>query len=109
MSEFKYLDNSKDFFWVPPGFNSPLSYDSVRIIIEANAKAIQSVNYKYDTLFINPLSFTIANYSAIVSGNLIDTAGIISPVRLIESGVLIKREDGWKLLSGQSAMLPLEN
>lgn len=108
LSEFKFLDNSKDFYWVPPGFTIPLSYDSVRTIIEQNAKAIRSVQYEYDSLLIVPLSPTIANYSAILSGNVTDTSGVNSPVRLIESGVLIKRKDGWKLLSGQTALLPLK-
>ena len=36
-AEFKYLDNSPDFFWVPPGYSSPLSYDSVRAILTQNA------------------------------------------------------------------------
>jgi len=108
LSEFRYLDNSPDFFWVPPGFNSPLSYDSVRTIIEQNAKAIKTVEYKHDSLLIIPLSPTIANYSAILSGHVTDTSGVSIPVRLIESGVAIKREEGWKLLSGQSALLPLK-
>jgi len=38
IAEFKYLDLSEDFFWVPPGYNSALDYDSVRVIIESNAK-----------------------------------------------------------------------
>ena len=33
-AEFDYLDESKEFFWVPPGYQSALSYDSVRAIIK---------------------------------------------------------------------------
>ena len=40
-----------------------------------------------------------------MNGQTIDTAGIESNVLIIESGTLIKRGDGWKLLSGQSAIL----
>jgi hypothetical protein len=34
-----------------------------------------------------------------------DTSGKTSSFSLIESGVLIKREDGWKLLSGQTSII----
>jgi len=36
---------------------------------------------------------------------MIDTSGVKSSVQIIESGTVIKRKDGWKLLSGQSATL----
>jgi len=104
-AEFLYLDNSSDFFWVPPGYTSALNYDSVRSILEKNAKSLSTVKLKWDTLQIFPLSNKIANYTGIVNGQMIDTAGIESNVLIIESGTLIKRGDGWKLLSGQSAIL----
>ena len=104
-AEFKYLDRSTDFFWVPPGYNSALSYDSVRHILEINAKAFQAVEFNWDTLKVYPLSDKIANYSGIVKGSMIDTSGIKSSVIIIESGTVIKRSDGWKLLSGQTAIL----
>lgn len=108
-AEFKYLDQSSDFFWVPPGYNTALSYDSVRSILEMNAKAFESIEFNWNTLEIFPLTNEIANYTGIVNGVMFDTAGVESKVSIIESGTLIKREDGWKLLSGQSAVLNLEN
>ena len=104
-SEFKYLDNSDDFFWVPPGQNCALSYDSVKAILEKNAVAFRKIEFHWDTLQIFPLSAQIATYSGIVSGTMIDTSGVKSSVQIIESGTVIKRKDGWKLLSGQSATL----
>jgi len=104
-AEFIYLDQSADFFWVPPGYNSPLSYDSVETILRMNAKAFNSVNLTWDSLNIFPLSGEIATYAGIVSGVMIDTAGIESRISIIESGTIIKRETGWKLLSGQSTIL----
>ena len=35
LSEFRYLDNSPDFFWVPPGYTSSISYDSVAVVLKA--------------------------------------------------------------------------
>src|SRR5688572_8196325 len=54
-AEFKYLDNSADFFWVPPGYSSPISYDSVATILHANAPLFKSIDNSFDTLNIIPL------------------------------------------------------
>ena len=103
LTEFKYLDNSEDFFWVPPGYYSPLSYDSVRLILIENDKALEALNFRWDTLRIIPLSNNLASYTGIVVGETQDTTGMIYPVSIIESGTVIRRTDGWKLLCGQSA------
>ena len=108
-AELKYLDQLTDFFWVPPGYKSTLSYDSVRHILESNAKSFQAIDFNRDTLQVFPLSDNIANYSGIVKGSMIDTSGIKSSVLIIESGTVIKRPDGWKILSGQSALLNTES
>lgn len=108
-AEFKYLDTSENFFWVPPGFTSPLPYDSVRTIVESNAKMFQSVQLQWDTLQLFQLSDQLLNYTGITSGEMVDTTGNKLRVSLIETGIVIKREDGWKLLSGQTANLPLKN
>lgn len=105
MAEFKYLDSSENFFWVPPGYTSALTYDSVKSILEKNAKAIRSVSFNWKVLHVFPLSDEIADYWGIVEGIMTDTAGIESKPKIIESGTVIKRTDGWKLLSGQSALL----
>ncbi|WP_353779401.1 hypothetical protein [Winogradskyella sp. 3972H.M.0a.05] len=104
-AEFEYLDISDEFFWVPPGYKTALSYDSVKTILEINSKALRSIELQWDTLQIFPLSNDIANYSGIVRSITIDTSGTKSTVSIIESGTLIKRKDHWKLLSGQSRLL----
>lgn len=104
-AEFQFLDHSADFFWVPPGYTSKLSYDSVYNILTANDKALSSIVLQWDTLEVFPLSNEIATFTGRVTGRMKDTAGQISRTAIIESGTLIKRTDGWKLLSGQSALL----
>ena len=66
-AEFQYLDHSADFFWVPPGYTSALTYDSVRTILTQNAKGFSAITFEWDTLQIFPLSEEIANYSGVVS------------------------------------------
>lgn len=41
----------------------------------------------------------------IVKGSMLDTSGIKASILIIESGTVIKRSDGWKLIRGQSAIL----
>ena len=102
MAEFAYLDSSADFFWVPPGFTSALTFDSVATILKANAGMFRSVDNRWETLQINPLHNLLAAYTGTLKSTTIDTAGNKTDVRMIESGVMVKRADGWKILCGQS-------
>ncbi len=104
-AEFPYLDHSDDFYWVPPGYTSALTSDSVETILRQSAHSVKEASFDWETLQIFPLSNTIATYTGVVSGYMIDTAGVTSKVHLIESGTVIKRQGGWKLLCGQSASL----
>ncbi len=105
LAEFKYLDNTDQFFWIPPGFDTPLSYDSVREILERNAPMFLRADFQWDTLNVIPLSEVIATYSGVVVSKMTDTTGRITTSTILESGTLIKRKNGWKLLSGQSVLL----
>ena len=105
-AEFKYLDSSDDFFWVPPGFRSAISYDSVAFIIKKNAPVFTSVNNEYEALKIVPIGKYQASYTARLTSTMIDNTGNKSTTFLIETGVLIKRNSGWKLLNGQTSILP---
>ena len=104
-AEFKYLDSSADFFWVPPGYSSALNYDSVRAILEKNAKSFQLVEFKWRSLEIYPLSDHYVNYTGIVDGKLVDTSGVSSLTSMIETGLLVRTKEGWKIRSGQSRNL----
>ncbi len=104
--EFKYLDNSSEFFWVPPGYSSALSYDSVASIIKVNAPSFRSVENAWDTLKIVPLSGALATYTGRLHSTMTDTSGKVMKLFLVETGILIRRNDGWKLLCGQTAVLP---
>ncbi len=105
MAEFDFLDASEDFFWNPPGFSTTLSYDDVKSEVTKNATLYKAVYFRWDTLKIYPLSRYIADYTGIVSGKMTDTANRVVKVRMMESGTAIKREDGWKILNGQTTLL----
>jgi penicillin V acylase-like amidase (Ntn superfamily) len=106
MAEFAYLDSSDKFFWVPPGYTSAISYDSVATVIKYNALLFSKVNNVWDSLHITPLTKELANYTGKLSSTMTDKAGNSNTYNLIETGLMIKRKDGWKLLSGQTAVLP---
>ncbi len=105
MAEFAYLDSSDDFFWVPPGFSSPLSFDSVATIIRKNATVFRLVDNVWDSLRVIPHSASLATFTGTISSRMVDTAWIAMNISLIETGLAVKRADGWKMLSGQTAVL----
>jgi len=105
-AEFKYLDNSPDFFWVPPGYSSALSYDSVRAILTQNAPNFKKNIFYWEQLQLYPHSAEITSYTGIVNASVTDTTGVETKSRIIESGTMILRKDGWKILNGQSRLLP---
>jgi hypothetical protein len=105
-AELSYLDSSKDFFWVPPGYDEHISYDSVVQFIKQNAPLFQTVSNKWDTLRVIPLTNELASYTGTLLSTVTDTMGITETYPLIETGLMIKRSNGWKLLNGQTAALP---
>lgn len=104
-AEFAYLDSSADFFWVPPGYSNSLSYDSVAKVLRQNAPLFVSIDNSFDTLRIIPLNSEMATYTGKVHSTMTDTSGHVTTVELIETGTVIKRKDGWKLLNGQTAVI----
>lgn len=105
-AEFKYLDASPDFFWVPPGYSSWLSYDSVAAILKQRARAYRSVDNRWETLRVDPLAHEYASYTGKLQGTTIDTAGSVIKYTLLETGIVVKRKEGWKLLRGHSSLAP---
>ena len=105
LSEFRYLDSTENFYWVPPGYESALNFDSVRSILVKNAPTISSMNNEWSYLHIFPLNDTLANYTGKLHMISRDTAGGNFEADLLETGMMVKRWDGWKLLSGQSRIV----
>jgi hypothetical protein len=99
------LDHSPDFFWIPPGYEHPIYYDSVESVIKLNATRLKSVVNSFDSLQVIPLSERLAIYTGKMQSVTTDTSNQVTEVSLIETGVMIKRKDGWKLLSGQTSLL----
>jgi len=105
-AEFAYLDSSADFFWVPPGRSISIGFDSVAAILNRGADRYRSIDNTFDTLQIFPINSELASYSGKVHSIITDTAGKTGTYQLVETGMMIKRKDGWKLLSGQTSLIP---
>ena len=105
MAEFNYFDSSADFFWVPPGYASMLSYDSVRTILTRNAPRIEKVDNRFDSLHIVPLAHNLASYTARIHSMSKDTSGQEYSFVLLETGVMVKRSQGWRMLNGHTTVL----
>jgi hypothetical protein len=104
-AEFKYLDSSSEFHWVPPGFSSAISYDSVASILKKNTGLFRSIVNRFDTLTIVPIGRNVASYTARISSTILDTTNKTNTVLMVETGVVIKRPGGWRLLSGQTSVI----
>ena len=109
LAEFKYLDSSNDFSWIPPGYSTGISYDSVANILKANSGGFKSVVNRWYSLEILPITENLVTYSGRINSRVIDTSGKITNTDLLESGTIIKRKDGWKLLKGRTTFLPQKN
>lgn len=103
-AELNYLDNTPNFFWVPPGYRQAISYDSVVSILRQHAPSLSIYNV-WDTLRVIPLTRELASYTGRLRSSMTDTLGITSQHTLVETGLLIKRKGEWKLLSGQTSIL----
>lgn len=104
-AEFDFLDDSEDFYWVPPGYQSALDIDSVKTILNGNASLFKTIEFRWHSIQVYPISPEIATYTGIVNGEMTDTTGQVIAVSILESGTVIRRETGWKLLCGQSRNL----
>jgi hypothetical protein len=105
LAELKYMDSSSGFFWVPPGYLNYAGYDSIAAAIRRNAASFKSVNNRYDSLLIVPLSTGYANFVMRTISTTVNAEGDTAKAAFIESGILVKRKDGWKFLSGQTSVL----
>lgn len=106
MAEFRYLDSSEDFFWVPPDYQNAISYDSVAAILRRNAPKYKTVANAFDTLKIIPLTHDMATYTGRLKSTITDTAGQTTVMRMMETGIMVKRGENWKLLHGQTSLIP---
>jgi hypothetical protein len=105
LAEFKYLDSSEDFFWTPPGYSTPIDYDSVSAFIRKNAPLFKSLDNSLDTAIITPLADEYAQIFMKTNSTIVDTSGNTSHHSFIETGVMVRRIDGWKFLSGQTSLI----
>jgi hypothetical protein len=104
LAEFDFLDSSNGFFWLPPGSTIAWDYDSVATTIRQNATQLDTISIAWTTLHVEAVAWDTAKYAGELHSRSISMEGDTSTARLIEKGFLIRRDDGWKLLSGETKM-----
>ena len=104
-AELKYLDSSNQFFWVPPGYMNYANYNVISAAIKRNAVLLKSIDNRYDSLLIIPLTKEYAQFVMRTISTTIRANGDSIKSAFIESGVMVRRKDGWKFLSGQTSIL----
>lgn len=102
---FSFLDTSDQFFWVPPGYASAISYDSVISVLTQTAPTVRSVSNEWRELDIHVLDRDIASFTGRIRSRMTSTEGATTLTQMLETGIAIKRRDGWKLLCGQTRVV----
>ena len=102
IGEFGFLDESDEFYWVPPGYKYAINYDSAAAVLRKTAPRLSYVDNQWDTLRVQALSRNYASFSGVVSSMLVTTTNDTIRMKLSETGLAVKRKTGWKLLSGQT-------
>ena len=106
--EFFFLDNSDAFYWVPPGYKYALPYDSIANILHANSPKYQYIDNSWDNLQIMGLSDKYASFNGVVNSYVITSENDTIVTKLSETGIVVKRGNEWKLLSGQTVIIENE-
>lgn len=106
--EFFFLDNSDAFYWVPPGYKYALHYDSIANILAAYAPLYKHIDNKWDTLQIIPLSEKYASFNGVIHSFMVTSTNDTTNTKLSETGLVVKRGEHWKLLSGQTVIISNE-
>jgi hypothetical protein len=104
LAEFAFLDSSEAFFWLPPGSTIAWDYDSVATTIRHNATQLDIISIAWTTLQVDAVAWDTARYTGELHSRSISVEGDTSTAKLVEKGLLIRRDDGWKLLSGETKM-----
>ncbi|HZV70453.1 MAG TPA: hypothetical protein VFG10_12945 [Saprospiraceae bacterium] len=107
-AEFDYLDHSSSFNWLVPGATRPITYKEAEQGVNEQAQLFSSIDNKWNSLYVYPLKSDIAFYTGEMASTVADKSGNRSTYTVVESGVVIKRPDGWKLLNGQTTSIKAE-
>ena len=81
------------------------NYNVIAAAIKRNAALLKSIDNRYDSLLIIPLTKEYAQFVMRTISTTIRADGDSIKSAFIESGVMVRRKDGWKFLSGQTSIL----
>lgn len=102
---FYFLDKSDAFYWVPPDYKYAIDYDSISSILHAHATQFKHIDNQWKGLRVMPLSEKYASFNGVVISTAITTENDTTITKLAETGIVVKRKEGWKLLSGQTTLV----
>ena len=106
--EFFFLDKSDAFYWVPPGYKYALHYDSISNILRENASHFRYIDNSWDKLHIMGISDQYASFNGVINNYAITSDNDTIVTKLSETGIVVKRGNEWKLLSGQTVIIENE-
>lgn len=98
----KYIDDSEDFFWIYTPDKNPVNSDYVKKVIKKEIEKYRAIDIRFYYIRVNPLTENIAVYTGGWEEASENHKGDIEKFFGVETGVVIKRNGGWKFLNGQT-------
>jgi hypothetical protein len=90
----------------PSSIHGPISFELRGTGDPQECRMGKKIDEQWEDLQILPLSEKYVTYTGRIRSTVTDSTGHTSTTRLLETGVLAKREDRWKLLCGLTGKLP---
>ena len=103
-----FFDNSDAFYWVPSGYKYAIHFDSISTILNTYSSHFKYIDNTWDTLQIIALSKTYASFNGVINSYSITVDNDTTITKLSETGLVIKRGEHWKFLSGQTVVIENE-
>ena len=99
-----HLDTSRNFFWIYPPETVPVTREIFAEVLKREFEMNNPIKFIWDTIQVVPLSSDLAYYQGRFHRVETDTSEIEQVGITFVSAIVIRREEGWKLLSGQNCL-----
>ena len=103
------FDDSPDFFWVFAPDTTMVSYDVFVARLKGAFRDYRSIDVVWDRMHVEPLTNEYAEYTGKYHATYTDASGKIFKATGLETGIVVHRSSGWKILNGQTYELPLKD
>ena len=103
------FDDSPEFFWVFTPDTTIILHDVFVAMLKGAFQDYRSIDVVWDRIHVEPLTNQYAVYTGKYHVTYIDTSGKVFKAIGVETGIVVHRPTGWKILNGQTFEARLKN